>query len=102
MWRMWSLVSFYLRKFKRNTYKSLREIKESFWCCENCFGLAMSMFEAGIHATKQHMKKTMEDIKKSASRDHQQTTNEIKSVKTEVNAVKDTCKSVQESKSTDL
>ena len=77
-------------------YKSLREIKGSFWCCENCFGLAKSMLEAGIHAKKQHMKETMEDIKKSATRDHQQSTNEIKTVKSEVNAVKDTCNSVQE------
>lgn len=77
-------------------YKALREIKESFWCCENCFGLAKSMFEAGIHEMKQQMKETMEDIKKSASRDYQQTTNEIKTVKSEVNAVKDTCNSVQE------
>ena len=38
----------------------------------------------------------MEDIKKSASRDHQQTTNEIKTVKSELNAVKDICNSVQE------
>ena len=48
-------------------YKSLLEIKESFLCCENCFGLAKSMFEAGINAMKQHMKETMEDIKKNAS-----------------------------------
>ena len=62
-------------------YKSLREIKESFWCCENCFGLAKSMFEAGIHAMKQHMKNPIEDVKKSASRDHQQTTKETKKSK---------------------
>ena len=54
------------------------------------------MFEAGIHAKKQHMKETMEDIKKSAPRDHQQTTNGINTVKSKVNAVKDTCNSVQE------
>ena len=54
------------------------------------------MFEAGIHAMKQHKKETMEYINKSASREHQQTTNEIKTIKREINAVKYTCNSVQE------
>ena len=87
---------------KEDYYKTMGGITESFWCRENCYVRANSLLESGIQKLHMHMQQDIEDMKGSAknandtSNEHQQAVNVLWSVRSEKNAVKNTCNEVQE------